>query len=96
MKSLVIIVNIVASLALLPALYMGLMAPMMFDSGATTRTWMLFWTVLAIPASIIVTQIISWVLFAKGLYVAALWVSFVPLVPVVLLVVLFALSSSLT
>jgi hypothetical protein len=96
MKSLVIIINIVASLALLPALYMGLMAPMMFDSGATTRTWMLFGTVLAIPASIIVTQIISWVLFAKGLYVAALWVSCVPLLPVVLLVVLFTLSSSLT
>lgn len=96
MKSLVIIVNILASLALLPALYMALMSPMMFDSGATTRTWTLFWTVLAIPASIVLTQIVSWVLFAKSLYPAALWVSFIPLLLVALLVLLFLKSSSLT
>lgn len=96
MKSLVIIVNIVASLALLPALYMALMSPMMFDSGATTRTWTLFGTVLAIPASIVVTQIVSWVLFYKGLYLWALGTSCVPLLFVALLVTLFMLSGSLT
>jgi hypothetical protein len=96
MKTLVIVVNALASLALLPALYMAMFSPMMFDSGATTRTWTLFFTVLAIPASIIVTQIVSWVLFAKGLYGVALWVSFVPMVFVVLLVVMFLYSNSLT
>lgn len=96
MKSLVVIVNILASLALLPALYMALMSPMMFDSGATTRTWTLFWTVLAIPASIVVTQIASWVLFYKGVYLWALGVACVPLLFVALLVVLFMMSSSLT
>lgn len=96
MKFLVIVVNVIATLALLPALYMAMFSPMMFDSGATTRTWTLFWTVLAIPASIVVTQIVSWVLFAKSLYPAALWVSFIPLLFVVLLVVLFLKSNSLT
>ena len=96
MKFLVIIVNVVATLALLPALYMAMFSPMMFDSGATTRTWTLFWTVLAIPASIVVTQIVSWVLFAKSLYPTALWVSLIPLLFVVLLVVLFLTSNSLT
>lgn len=96
MKTLVIVVNVLASVALLPALYMAILAPMLFDSGATQRTWTLFWTVLAIPASLIVTQIISWVLFAKGGYAVALGVSCVPLTFVVLLVGLFMVSSSLT
>ena len=96
MKTLVIVANVLASLALLPALYMAMFSPMLFDSGATQRTWMLFWTVLAIPASLLVTQIVSWVLFAKGSYALALGVSFVPLIFVVLLVVLFSVSSSLT
>lgn len=96
MKSLVIVVNVLATLALLPALYMAMFSPMLFDSGATQRTWLLFWTVLAIPASLIVTQIASWVLFYKGSYALALGVSCVPLIFVVLLVVLFTVSSSLT
>jgi hypothetical protein len=96
MKTLVIVANVLASLALLPALYMAMFSPMLFDSGATQRTWMLFWTVLAIPASLLVTQIVSWVLFAKGSYALALGVSCVPLIFVVLLVVLFSVSSSLT
>lgn len=96
MKTLVIVANVLASLALLPALYMAMFSPMLFDSGATQRTWMLFWTVLAIPASLLVTQIVSWVLFAKGSYALALGVTCVPLIFVVLLVVLFSVSSSLT
>lgn len=96
MKTLVIVANVLASLALLPALYMAMFSPMLFDSGATQRTWMLFWTVLAIPASLFVTQIISWVLFAKGSYALALGVSCVPLIFLALLVVLFSVSSSLT
>ena len=75
---------------------MAMFSPMLFDSGATQRTWMLFWTVLAIPASLLVTQIVSWVLFAKGSYALALGVTCVPLIFVVLLVVLFSVSSSLT
>jgi hypothetical protein len=96
MKTLVIVANVLASLALLPALYMAMFSPMLFDSGATQRTWMLFWTVLAIPASLLVTQIVSWVLFAKGSYALALGVTCVPLIFVVLLVVLFSVSGSLT
>ena len=96
MKTLVILVNVLASLALLPALYMAMFSPMLFDSGATQRTWTLFYTVVAIPVSIVITQVVSWVLFAKGLYTVALWVSLVPLLFVALLVVLFLMSSSLT
>lgn len=96
MKTTVILVNVLASLALLPAAYMAVFSPMLFDSGATKRTWILFFTVVAIPLSIIVTQVASWVLFAKDLYVLAFWVSMVPLAFVVLLVVLFLISNSLT
>jgi hypothetical protein len=68
----------------------------LFDSGATTRTWTLFFTVLAIPASIIITQIISWILFSRGNYSTALWVSLIPLIFVILLVIMFLSSNKLT
>lgn len=89
MKILVIVFNILATLALLPALYVAMFSPMMFDSGANQRVWSLFYTVLAIPVSIIVTQIISWVLFSKSAYGSALLVTASPLLLVVLLLVLF-------
>ncbi|MBK6979600.1 MAG: hypothetical protein IPH28_22980 [Cytophagaceae bacterium] len=96
MKSIVLIVNILASISFLPALYMAIFSPFLFDSGATTRTWTLFFTVLAIPASIIITQIISWILFSRGNYSTALWVSLIPLIFVILLVIMFLSSNKLT
>jgi hypothetical protein len=52
--------------------------------------------VLAIPASIIITQIISWILFSRGNYSTALWVSLIPLIFVILLVIMFLSSNKLT
>lgn len=93
MKALVVVINILASLAILPALYMAMFSPMLFDSGASGRTWALFYTVLAIPASLVLTQIASWVFFARSAYSWALGVSLIPLVFVVLLLVLFLTGS---
>lgn len=96
MKTLALIVNILACIALLPALYMAMFSPMLFDSGATTRTWTLFSAVLAIPASIVITQIASWIFFFQGHYPRALGVSLVPLLFVSLLIGLFLMSDKLT
>ena len=78
MKFAVLILNILSIIAFFPAVYFAFMSPMMFDSGATARTWTLFYTVIAIPISIIITQIISWILFFLGKYNWAFGISLIP------------------
>ncbi|MCU0324620.1 MAG: hypothetical protein MUF45_05130 [Spirosomaceae bacterium] len=96
MKTLTIITNIIMILAFFPAAFAVMMSPMIFDSGATTRTWTIFFSIIAIPVSILITQIISWILFSKNNYDLAFKISLIPIIFVVLLVVLFLKSDSLT
>ncbi|AFK02891.1 hypothetical protein Emtol_1749 [Emticicia oligotrophica DSM 17448] len=96
MKLASIIVNIIAIIGFIPSVYMALFSPMLFDSGATTRTWILFSLVVSIPVSILITQIISWILFFKGNYTWALGMGLTPLIFLILLAIMFMISESLT
>ena len=96
MKTVALILNIINLLALLPALAMAMTSPMMFDSGATTRTWILFSLAIAIPISIIITQIASWIFFSKGNYQWSIGLSCIPLALILVLLLMFLVSDKLT
>lgn len=96
MKTATLILNILCIIGFFPAAFSVLMSPMIFDSGATTRTWVIFITIISIPISIIITQVISWILFSKGIYTWAFGISLIPVALVLLLVILFSISNSLT
>ena len=59
-KSLLILAQIVSILALPVWIFIAMFAPMLFDGGANPRTWVLFWTCLAMPALIVVFSILMW------------------------------------
>lgn len=96
MKTTVIVLNIILLLGLIPSAWGALFSPMLFDSGATKRTWTIFGAIVALPILIVITQIISWIAFSKGNYGLALKVSLIPVVDVLLLVALFMYSDKLT
>jgi hypothetical protein len=95
MKIATIIINIIAIIGFIPSVYIALFSPMLFDSGVTIRTWILFSLVLSVPISILITQIISWILFFKGNYVWALGMSLTPLIFVILVVIMYMISEDL-
>lgn len=96
MKTAALILNILMIIGFFPSVWMAIFSPMLFDSGATKRTWTIFATVVALPILIVITQIISWVVYTKGNYDLALKVSLIPLLDIILLVALFLYSDSLT
>lgn len=96
MKIPALILNILLLLGLIPSVWMALFSPMLFDSGASKRTWSIFATVVALPILIVITQIISWIAYKNGNYGLAFKVSLLPVVDFLLLVVLFLVSDSLT
>lgn len=95
MKIATIIINIIAIIGFIPSVYIALFSPMLLESGVTIRTWILFSLVLSVPISILITQIISWVLFFKGNYIWALGMSLTPLIFVLLLVIVYLISEDL-
>lgn len=92
MKTAVIVLNVLLIIGLIPSAWGALFSPMLFDSGATKRTWAIFGAIVALPILIVITQIISWIAFSKGNYNLALKVSLIPVADVLLLVVLFLIS----
>ncbi|MBV8489402.1 MAG: hypothetical protein JO199_02640 [Candidatus Eremiobacteraeota bacterium] len=81
---------------------LAITSPMMFDSGATDRTWTLFYTALALPASCVVSIVGLWLVWGISKVktplarVAFLLVAALPLVPILIFVVMFSGSGSLT
>ena len=96
MQTAALILNIIMLLGLIPAIWMAIMSPMMFGSGATKRTWILVGTVVALPILIIISQIFSWIAYNGGNYDFAFKISLLPLADILLLVILFLVSDSLT
>jgi hypothetical protein len=95
MKTFSIVANIIMLVILIPAAFGAIMSPMVFDSGATKRTWWIFGTIVALPVLIILTQIISWIAFARQNYDFALKVSLVPVLDILVIIFLFTVSSDL-
>lgn len=95
MKTFSLVTNIVMLVILIPAAFGAIMSPFVFDSGATKRTWWIFGTIVALPVLIILTQIISWIAFARQNYDFALKVSLVPVLDILMIIFLFTVSSDL-
>lgn len=96
MKTAVIALNVILIIGLIPSAWGALFSPMLFDSGATKRTWIIFGAIVALPILIVITQIISWIAYSKGNYGLALKVSLIPVTDILILVALFMYSDKLT
>lgn len=75
----------------------AMMSPMMFDSpGSTdsTKTWMFFGLIVALPILIIITQIISWIAFYKQNYTLALKINVLPALDILLIFIISLFMSS--
>lgn len=96
MQTTALISNIIFDIAFIPSLVLIYVSFFIFDNGTNgTGRWLMFTLFNAIPASILVTQIISWVAYSNGNYDFAFKVSLVPLI-VVLLIGLWFLRDYLT
>ena len=90
-KVLLIVATVLYGLSLLPAAMMVLMSPMMFDSGESPKLWTIFGLVVGYPVLVLLTLVVAWVLFVKKKYRAALIVSLLPILEVVVGAIIVAL-----
>ena len=96
MQTTALITNIIFDIAFIPSLVLIYVSFFIFDNGTDgTDRWLMFTLFNAVPASILVTQIISWVAYSNGNYDFAFKISLVPLI-VVLLIGLFFLKAYLS
>ena len=87
-----IIISIVWFLSLFPALFLAMFSPMMFDApGATSSAWTIAVAsaLLSYPVVVVLIIILSWVFFAKQKHKAALILSLVPAVWILINIVLW-------
>jgi len=97
MKITIIIVNVLLILSLIPIIVMVGMSTMMFDSPGSensTKTWMFFGFIVALPILIIVAQIISWIAFYKQNYALALKINALPAFDVLIIFIISLFMSS--
>ncbi len=82
-RILLIVATVLYGLSLVPAAFMVMMSPMMFDAGPSPEVWTMFGLVVGYPVLVLVTIVLGWVLFAYKKYRAALIVSLLPILEVV-------------
>ncbi|MBA4854033.1 hypothetical protein [Emticicia sp. BO119] len=95
MKTCSLIANIIMLVILIPSALGAIMSPFVFDSGASNRTWWIFGTLVALPILIILSQIVSWIAYVRHNYDFAFKVSLLPVLDILMIIVLFAVSSDL-
>ena len=81
---------IIATILSIPAIALGgfaaMMSPMMFDApGSMERAdvVMMFWSVLSFPVVCLVAILAAWIAFVRRRDRIALWLSLLPVVPLV-------------
>ena len=75
------------------------MSPMMFDapgSEKSRKTWTLFWCMVALPISIIITQIISWIAYSNQNYDLALRINALPAFDILIIIFMFFIIDQFT
>lgn len=86
MQTTALITNIVFDILFIPSLVLIYVSFFIFDNGTTGfNRWLMFTFFNAVPASILITQIISWVAYSNGNYDFAFKISLVPLIFVLLI-----------
>lgn len=96
MQTTALITNIIFDIAFIPSLVLIYVSLFIFDNGTDgSGRWLMFALFNGVPASILITQIISWVAYSNGNYDFAFKVSLIPLV-IVLLIGLWFLKDFLS
>jgi hypothetical protein len=86
MQTTALITNIIFDIAFIPSLVLIYVSFFIFDSGTDgSGRWLMFALFNGVPASILITQIISWTAYSNGNYDFAFKVSLVPLIFVLLI-----------
>lgn len=86
MQTTALITNIIFDIAFIPSLVLVYVSFFIFDNGTDgSGRWLMFALFNGVPASILITQIISWVAYSNGNYDFAFKVSLIPLVFVLLI-----------
>ena len=92
MKSNVIIANVIFLIGLIPSCFGAFMSVFLFDapgSESNTKTWILAGSLVALPALIIITQIVSWIAFSNQNFGLALKINAIPTLNIILIVFMF-------
>ena len=96
MQTTALITNIIFDIAFIPSLVLIYVSLFIFDNGTDgSGRWLMFALFNGVPASILITQIISWIAYSNGNYDFAFKVSLIPLV-IVLLIGLWFLKDYLS
>lgn len=86
MQTTALITNIIFDIVFIPSLVLVYVSFFIFDNGTDgSARWLMFALFNGVPASILITQIISWAAYSNGNYDLAFKVSLVPLVFVLLI-----------
>ena len=99
MKSTALIINIILLFILIPSIFGAIMSPMMFDapgSEKSKKTWTLFYCMIALPISIIIAQIISWIAYSNQNYDLALKINALPALDVLIIIFMFFIIDQFT
>lgn len=99
MKSSVLIVNIILLILLIPSIFGALISPMMFDapgSEKSQKTWTLFYCMIALPISIIIAQVVSWIAYSNHNYDLALKINALPAFDVFIIIFMFFIIDQFT
>ena len=94
MKFWVILLDILTLLGIFPAIMMAAFSPMLFDAPNASKskyTWALFFLFISLPICMIVCNIMSWGFVWLGEYWVAFKIALVPLLPLALILLAFAL-----
>ena len=97
MKTTALVFNVLWVLALVPAIMMAMMSPMMFDapgSEKNTLLWVILWATFLLPVLILITQIVAWIKFFSGNYPLSLRIGFIPLIDVAFIFFLYLILGS--
>lgn len=86
MQTTALITNIIFDIIFIPSLVLIYVSLFIFDNGTDGfGRWLIFGLFNGVPASILITQIISWVAYSNGNYDFAFKISLVPLVIILLI-----------
>lgn len=90
MQTTALITNIIFDIAFIPSLVLIYVSLFIFDNGTSGfGRWLMFTLFNGVPASILISQIISWVAYSNGNYDFAFKISLIPLVIVLLIGLMF-------
>ena len=92
MKTVVIITNIIFMVILIPSVFGAIMSPMMFDAPnleKSNKTSILTCCMIALPISIIIAQVVSWIAYYKENYNLALKINILLVFDILIIFLVF-------